>query len=149
MVSREARELILSDAEFCCCQYREAEKSQPVAAKLKCPFCDKPYLFHSGAVSICPSCDLQIRPGNPDERVPRIRKSKKSAWIGLGLLITGIVVMWFFPPYGAVLGFSLVLAFFALAQSLGDRCGNCGAKIAPNRASFCGVCRAEFDSTVT
>ncbi len=119
-----------------------------MAVKLKCPICNQPYVFQPGAVSVCPSCNLEILPSNPDEPAPRIRTGKKLAWIALGLLITGIVSMWLFPPYGAVLGFSLVVAFLGIAQSLGDRCGNCGAEIAPNRASFCGVCRSEFDSTV-
>jgi hypothetical protein len=91
---------------------------------------------------------LEIFPGDPDERAPRIVCGKRRPRVVLGLLVASLVSMFLFPPYGALVGFGLFAGMVAVAQTLGDRCGNCGAEIQPKRASFCSVCRAEFDGTV-
>jgi ribosomal protein L37AE/L43A len=118
-----------------------------VPLRLKCPFCDKPSTFNADTVSICSSCDLEILSADPSERAPRIKCGKTRPRVVLLLLVFGIAFLFLFPPYGAVVGLGFFVAMLAIAQTLADRCGNCGAEI-EKRASFCRVCRSDFDGTV-
>lgn len=121
--------------------------SPRVPVELKCPFCDHRYEFRRGEISLCPSCDLVITL-SPDEPAPRIECSRKRAWFTTSLLPTGLVCLFLFPPYGAVVGFPLLMTFFGLAASLATRCSNCGAALQHPHAKWCSTCGATLENRV-
>lgn len=122
-------------------------KISTVPVELKCPFCDKPYKFKQDEVSICPSCDLEIIP-KPEDGVPSIQCKRKAVHLASAFLLVGLVAMFLFPPYGAAVGTAFLFAFVGTTESPADRCGNCGAGVNRNGATFCHVCRADFEGEV-
>lgn len=116
------------------------------SVQLDCPFCDKPYTFVRGEVCVCPSCNSEIAP--PDEPAPRIESSRKRALVAGGFLLLGLVCLFLFNPYGAVVGMALIFGFIFVAAKLHDRCGNCGAPIQNRFRKWCPTCGADLKSFV-
>jgi len=114
---------------------------------LPCPFCNQPYVFHHDAVSVCPSCELEIAPRC--EETPRIQSKRLPRWVYWTLGPTCFVGLFLFPPYGAAFSFTLFLGLLFCSGSEGDRCGHCGAELRHPHAKSCLTCWSELEGFVS
>jgi hypothetical protein len=97
-----------------------------------------------GANANCPQCGQLFRlPGKLATIATIVRQRQKNP-LGLGLEVIGFICMFFFVPWGFLVGVILVITGWRRTNAL--ICSNCSARV-PNRTTeSCPGCRCKFSA---
>jgi hypothetical protein len=90
----------------------------------------------------CPQCGQTIRlPGKLATVATLVRERRKDP-LGIGLEVIGFVAMFFFFPWGMLIG--AVVVFLGWRKSTALLCGNCRARVKRRSAEKCPECKVPF-----
>ena len=92
----------------------------------------------------CPRCAQTIRLPGKLSSLATIRTARQKEPLGLALEIGGFIAMFFFFPWGILLG--LILVFLGWRKSNRLVCSNCGTILKSRTAETCPACRSKFSS---
>jgi RNA polymerase subunit RPABC4/transcription elongation factor Spt4 len=97
-----------------------------------------------GADARCPNCGQTIRFPGRLETVAAIRRSRRPDRLGLAMEIGGFAAMFFFPPYGLIVGVALVCLGWRKTNLL--VCSNCNVIVPSRKVPKCPGCKSKFGS---